>query len=135
MKKTPPDADKKKARNEKRAEAMMQDEPPRPELTLVENTGQAGAAPSPKGSGMKTRELIDVVTASTGAKKTEVRRIVEATLEAVGVALATGKDLNLPPLGKLRMAKNKPPVMTLKLRLADGPKAAGLALADEDEDS
>lgn len=84
---------------------------------------------------VRTRDLIDLVAASTGGKKSDLRAIIEATLEAIGTTLATGKALNVPPLGKLRVAKNKPPVMTLKLRLADGPKAAGLALADEDEDS
>lgn len=52
----------------------------------------------------------------------------------MGAALAAGKALSAPPLGKLRVVKHKGPALTLKLRLADGPKAAGLALADDGED-
>ena len=84
---------------------------------------------------MKLKDLIDGVVAKTGGKKPEVKAVVEATLAALGEALATGKALVVPPLGKLRVVKNKGPALTLKLRLADGAKAAGLALADDGEDS
>ena len=78
--------------------------------------------------------LVDQVAQTTGGKKAEVKPVVEALLTAMGTALATGKALAVPPLGKLRVVKNKGPALTLKLRLADGPKAAGLALADDGED-
>lgn len=125
-----PDDDIKKARNEAKVARLMQDDPAKPRLKLVD-----GPAAAVKGVALRTKDLVDIVAELTGGKKAELRRTVEATLEAIGKALATGSDLNVPPLGKLRVAKNKPPVMTLKLRLADGPKAAGLALADEQEDS
>jgi Bacterial DNA-binding protein len=83
---------------------------------------------------VKLKDLIDSVAAKTGGKKPEVKAVVEATLAALGEALATGKALVVPPLGKLRVVKNKGPALTLKLRLADGAKAAGLALADDSED-
>ena len=83
---------------------------------------------------MKLKDLIDSVVAKTGGKKPEVKAVIEATLAALGDALATGKSLAVPPLGKLRVVKNKGPALTLKLRLADGAKAAGLALADDGED-
>lgn len=127
------DDDRKQRQNEKRAERMMQDSDGKPGLKLVENS-PAKTQPL-RGAGLRVKDLVDMVAERTGGKKADLKQMVEATLEAIGVALATGKDLNVPPLGKLRVAKNKPPVMTLKLRLADGPKAAGLALADEDEDS
>jgi Bacterial DNA-binding protein len=82
----------------------------------------------------KLKDLIDNVATRTGGKKPEVKAAVEATLAALGEALATGKSLAVPPLGKLRVVKNKGPALTLKLRLADGAKAAGLALADDGED-
>lgn len=83
---------------------------------------------------VKLKDLIDGVAAATGGKKPEVRKTVEATLAALGEALATGKALTLPPLGKLRVVKNKGAALTLKLRIAEGSKAAGLALADDGED-
>jgi Bacterial DNA-binding protein len=98
-----------------------------PEATAVE-TAVASAGQ------MKLKDLIDSVAAKTGGKKPEVKAVVEATLAALGEALATGKALVVPPLGKLRVVKNKGPALTLKLRLADGAKAAGLALADDGED-
>jgi len=100
----------------------------KPVLTVVE------AGPEPKAGTMKLKELLDLVAASTGSRKPDVKATVEATLTALGEALATGRALAVPPLGKLRVVKNKGPALTLKLRLADGPKAAGLALADDGED-
>lgn len=128
---------KNKARNQKRADKLMQDGDAKPALKLVEGRAplKEGGAGAFKGEVLKTKDLIDMVAAGTGAKKADLRQIIEATLEAIGKSLATGIDMNIPPLGKLRVAKNASPVMTLKLRLADGPRAAGLALADTEEDS
>lgn len=101
----------------------------KPVLTVVET-----AAPETRAAVVKLKDLIDSVAGSTGGKKADVKATVEATLAALGEALATGKSLAVPPLGKLRVVKNKGPALTLKLRLADGAKAAGLALAEDGED-
>lgn len=101
----------------------------KPVLTVVET-----AAPETRAAVVKLKDLIDSVASTTGGKKADVKATVEATLAALGEALATGKSLAIPPLGKLRVVKNKGPALTLKLRLADGAKAAGLALADDGED-
>ena len=87
------------------------------------------------GAPLKLKDLVDMVAAATGGKKPDVKKTVEATLLALGEALATGKALTVPPLGKLRVVKNKGTAVTLKLRLADGAKAARLGLADDGEDS
>jgi len=123
-------SDKKAARNEAKVARLMGEGGKRPDLKVVK-TAAAGAA----AVGIKTKDLIDTVTAATGSKKPEVKKIVEATLVAIGRALATGNELAVPPLGKLRVVKDNGIALTLKLRLADEAKAAGLALADEDEDS
>ena len=101
----------------------------KPVLTVVET-----AAPETRAAVVKLKDLIDSVASTTGGKKADVKATVEATLAALGEALATGKSLAIPPLGKLRVVKNKGPALTLKLRLANGAKAAGLALADDGED-
>lgn len=124
------DDEEKKARSEARGPGPKRNEDGRPELKVVQGGGAAA-----RQQGLKVKDLIDAVAAATGGKKSDVRQAVEATLDAIGKALATGSDLNLPPLGKLRVAKSNGTVLTLKLRLADGPKGAGLALADEDQDS
>ena len=93
----------------------------------------APAGPVP-GATIRMKELVELVTTATGGKKSDVRRTVEATLAALGSALAVKAALNVPPLGKLRVAKSADGVLTLKLRLADQARAVGLALADDDED-
>lgn len=121
---TPKDTEKKPAKAEKPTRAKAKPEAP----------AAVTAAPEPTAGLIKLKDLIDSVAGKTGGKKPEVKAAVEATLAAIGEALATGKALAVPPLGKLRVVKNKGPALTLKLRLADGAKAAGLALADDGED-
>ncbi|QYZ70936.1 HU family DNA-binding protein [Neotabrizicola shimadae] len=69
------------------------------------------------------KALIEQVSASVGGKKGTVKDIVEATLKSIGDALRAGDSLNLPPLGKARVAKagptgadGKPAALTIKLR-------------------
>jgi Bacterial DNA-binding protein len=126
---TPKDPKTKSANADKPVPGSKPAKPEKPVLKVVE-----GDAPAAVGM-IKLKDLVDSVTAATGGKKPEVRKTVEATLSAIGAALATGSALAIPPLGKLRVVKNTGPAMTLKLRLADSSKAAGLALADEADDS
>ena len=70
---------------------------------------------------MKKPELLDAVVARTNLKKRDVKPAVEAALAVISEALARGDDVNLPPMGKLRIVKSKPldagaHVLTLKLR-------------------
>lgn len=116
---------------EAKAEKPAKSDKPKPAAEVA--VAAEEAAPT-KGGSLKLKDLVDQVAQTTGGKKAEVKPVVEALLTAMGTALATGKALAVPPLGKLRVVKNKGPALTLKLRLADGPKAAGLALADDGED-
>ena len=127
---TPKDTEKKPATAAKaeKPAAKPKAAAAKPALAVVE------AAPAAAGAALKLKDLIESVTEATGGKKPEVKKVIEATLQALGEALATGKSLAVPPLGKVRVVKNKGPALTLKLRLADGAKAAGLALADDGED-
>jgi hypothetical protein len=84
---------------------------------------------------IKLRNLVDTVAAATGTKKPDAKLQVEAVLAAIGAGLAAKSVLVVPPLGKLRVVKSNGAVLTLKLRLADRSRAAGLALAEDDEDS
>ena len=84
---------------------------------------------------LRLKDIVDTVTAATGAKKPEVKKTVEATLAAIGAALGTGSMLVLPPLGKLRVVKATATALTLKLRPAGSGKADALALADPEQDS
>lgn len=79
---------------------------------------------------LKRKELIARVTEQSGAKKKDVRAVVEATLKVLGDALAAGETLALPPFGKAKVNRQKDlgegEMLTVKLRRggAGKPKAA-----------
>ncbi|MDZ4094137.1 MAG: HU family DNA-binding protein [Paracoccaceae bacterium] len=97
-------------------------------------------APEPKveqaAAQLKLKGLIDQVVKATGAKKKSVRDIVEATLASLGAALTKGEDLNLPPLGKAKVSRQRDlidgEVIIVKLRRGGG--ARGGAGKDVKED-
>jgi nucleoid DNA-binding protein len=97
------------------------------------------AAPRTKAPSLRIKTLVDRVAETTGGKKKGVKEIVEATLTALGEALAKGEDLNLPGFGRTRIArsmeKDGASHMTLKVRR--GPhkkKDTKEPLADEEDD-
>lgn len=97
---------------------------------------------SSKNGALKLRELVDRVVEATGAKKKTAKEIVEATLAKLGDALSKGEELNLPGVGKVRVAKSTDregrSMMTLKVRTGGGgggkKKVANEALAEAGED-
>ena len=83
---------------------------------------------------IKKPELLDEVVLRTNLKKRDVKPAVEAALAVLVDALQDGAEVNVPPLGKLRVVKSKTleggaAVMTLKLRT---PKDASKAAFDDD---
>ncbi|MEL6452650.1 MAG: HU family DNA-binding protein [Pseudomonadota bacterium] len=66
-------------------------------------------APTPVVSGpmMRKPELVDAVVAKTGMKKKDVKPVVEATLAVLGAALQDGRELNLQPMGKITVNREK----------------------------
>lgn len=86
---------------------------------------------------MKKPELLDQVVARTNLKKRDVKPAVEAALAVILDALQNGSELNLPPLGKLRLVKTKDleggaTVRTLKLRTPKHAAAAAAVVEDDD---
>ena len=82
---------------------------------------------------VKLKDLIEKVTASTGAKKPQVRSVIEAMLKEMGDALGAAQVLNLPGLGKLRVVKQAETAtgtMTIKLRRGPGGGQGGRAVAE-----
>jgi DNA-binding protein HU-alpha len=57
---------------------------------------------------MRKRELIDKVVLRSGIKKKYAKPVVEAMLAELGDALTQGRDMVLPPLGKLKINRSKP---------------------------
>ena len=79
-----------------------------------------------RGELVKKPEFIDRAVERCDVKKRDAKPAIEAALAVLSEALIKGEELNLPPLGKLRVMKSKDlgegaKVLTLKLRtMKDG---------------
>ena len=80
---------------------------------------------------LKKQEFVERVVKATGAKKKDVKLILEAALGVLGDALSAGEELNLPPLGKTKLncQRNEggAEILIIKLRRGGGAKAAMVA--------
>ena len=56
---------------------------------------------------LKKKELIDTVVERSGIKKKDAKPVVEAMLAVLGQKLADGRDMNLQPLGKIKINRVK----------------------------
>ncbi|MDT8327915.1 MAG: HU family DNA-binding protein [Roseovarius sp.] len=81
------------------------------------------------GPELKKQELLDKVVTRTDVKKKFAKPVVEAVLEILGEALAEGRELNLQPLGKVKLNRIKEManarVIVAKIRQ---PKAGGASM-------
>lgn len=92
-------------------------------------------------AGMKKSDLLDQIAARSTLKKRDAKLALDAALALIGAALLRGEDLTLPPLGKLRVIRDKPldngaHLLTLKLRCQKDAAQSGkttLATADDDD--
>lgn len=79
--------------------------------------------PSVSAPDMKKKELIDIVTERSGIKKKDAKPVIEAMLAVLGQAISDGRELNLQPLGKAKINRQKAvqggKVTILKLRQSD----------------
>ncbi|MDN5785543.1 HU family DNA-binding protein [Pseudorhodobacter sp.] len=119
-----------------------------PKLSVVGNAPTPLAAEAAKADGdenrmMKKQEFVERVVKATGAKKKDVKLILEAALGVLGDALSAGEELNLPPLGKTKVNRQKiegnAEVLILKLRRGTGNAGGGnddvkQGLAEDGED-
>jgi nucleoid DNA-binding protein len=84
---------------------------------------------------MKKKELIDLVVERSGIKKKDAKPTVEAVLAVLGETIAAGRELNLQPLGKLRINrvedKSNGRVIICKLRQSTAIKSAGESNTEE----
>ncbi len=99
----------------------------------------SSAPEAAKAEALKLKALVDRVVQATGAKKKDARELVEATLNEVSAALLRGEELNLPGVGRVRVArsaeKDGRSTVVLKMRTGGAPKKKeakeGLAEAEE----
>ena len=84
---------------------------------LLAKTGDATTEAGP----VKKPVFLDRVMQMTSVKKREAKPAIEAAMQVLADALEKGEELNLPPLGKLKVVKSKTTpggakVLTVKLR-------------------
>lgn len=83
---------------------MPDKQTPVPEEPAQAETPVEVAASEPDAK-IKKKDVYDHVTVATGLRKREVREAVDATLAYLHKCLADGRDLQLPPLGKIRVVE------------------------------
>ncbi|RMA42454.1 HU family DNA-binding protein [Rhodophyticola porphyridii] len=72
---------------------------------------EAGAETGAGGTGsekFKRGDLLAAVAARSAMKRSDLRIVVELVLEELGKALDSGKDLVVPPLGKVNVKRRNP---------------------------
>lgn len=109
------------------------------------NSDDAPSATATPGEGndpvmLKKQELVERIVKASGAKKKDVKLIVEAALGVLGDALSAGEELNLPPLGKMKVNRQREEgnaeILILKLRRGGGQgggQGGGNGVAKDDD--
>lgn len=122
--------------------------PSKPAAKTPGKAADRSTVPADQAPVLRKKELVDLVAETAALAKKDAKAAVEAVLQILGEALAGGKDVNLPPLGKARVSRQKDhaagATLTIKLRrntakatakpAADKPrKPAKEALAEDAE--
>lgn len=117
---------------------------PATNVTELPVAARAAAAPAEEGAVavvkaravLKKKDFLDRVVARAGIRKSDAKAGAEATLAALAAALAEGQEIVLPPLGKIKVVREKAAKSGRKfvLRLAMPAEAAVTeALAEGDD--
>jgi nucleoid DNA-binding protein len=77
---------------------------------------------------LKKKDFLERVVQASGAKRSVARDISDAVLKVLGEALSNGESVMLPPLGKLRVARQidrqGAEILQIKLRRPDPASGA-----------
>ena len=69
---------------------------------------------------LRKKELIETVVARSGVKKRDAKPVIETMLAVLGETIADGRELNLAPMGKLKITRmkrtTKAHIITARLR-------------------
>lgn len=88
---------------------------------------------------LRKKELFDLVVERSGKKKKDVKPVVEAMLAVLGDAFAEQREMDLQPLGKLRVQRGKElsdgRALVLKLRQKSARLNAAAKDATDEDDS
>lgn len=77
--------------------------PSAPELAVVTETPGSEIVSTE----LKKQELIQLVAERADLRNNKVKPVLEAMLEVLGEAIAEGRELNLNPLGKVKINRQK----------------------------
>jgi nucleoid DNA-binding protein len=97
--KTSSAATSSKATKEEAAKSAMTSQP---KPVVVTDSTRVVSDPA-----LKKKELIDAVVERSGIKKKDAKPVIEAMLAILGQTLADGRELNLQPLGKVKINRAK----------------------------
>ena len=98
---------------------------------------KSDSKPKAKIEALKRRTLLEAVAMRVGVKRTDAREVMDAVLVEMAEALDQGRDLILPPFGKVMLRKDKdgqdgrPMVARIKLIEAD---KRGASAEETDQD-
>jgi len=81
--------------------------PARPAASAPRPVVVAQGTPEPAKPDLKRQELLAQVVARSEVKKKYAKPALEAALAVIGDALAEGRELNLAPMGKVRINRTK----------------------------
>lgn len=70
-------------------------------------TDMAADKPDDETPTVRRKEMVDRIVASTGKKPNEIKSVLDGVLEEIGNALSAGESLNLHPLGKVSVNRQK----------------------------
>lgn len=102
-------------------------------VTLATGAQDALADAGPE---LKKQELIDKVLGKGDIKKKYAKPVVEAVLEVLGEALAEGRELNLPPMGKIKINRVRDvanaKIIVAKIRQSKPGAASSAEVDDQD---
>lgn len=86
---------------------------------------------------VKKKELIERVSEASGIRKGIAKKVIEATLKEMGDIMQEGTEMNLPPLGKLSINRQKEVanafILIAKLRRAKGMLAGKTPTVEDEE--
>lgn len=93
--------------------------------------------PADAGPELKKQELIDKVLAKGDIKKKNAKPVVEAVLAVLGEVLAEGREVNLPPLGKIKInrVRDLANARIIVAKIRQSKPGAGPDAEADDEDS
>ncbi len=79
----------------------------KPVAPASEPTTQVEELPLSTREEMKKKELIELAVERSGVKKRDAKPAIEAALAILGEALAEGREVNMRPLGKIKVNRMK----------------------------